>query len=309
MQARFLSHLFLASVAVLTTASVSHAQSMSADDLTSAMHQSNSLISRDLGSLRARCANQNERKLLLEEIIKKNQPQLSVFTAMKVQLTEDLRLKDADLRMKRVALATLRAEIAVIEDSIKNAKTSTATRVETIRAEIAVAQKVAAKATGDIDRLDDNFEKWKQEGSNEFTLYRALHKDENNKWLDAAKRVALTPAEQSALDTLTAYDTTRGDLNEIKLDNEALVTQKTQAIVDLQAGKRANIEVLRTQLTERKSAVGAAFTAKLAITNLVKSTRASLRNVNARIATLSNIVVPSISPICAVISEISTPQN
>ena len=309
MQARFLSHLFLASVAVLTTASVSHAQSMSADALTSAMHRSNSLISKDLESLRARCENQDERKLLLEGIIKKNQPQLSVLTAMKDELTELLRVKDADLRMKRVALATLRAEIAVIEDSIKNAKASTATRVATLKVEIAAARKVATKATGDIDRLDDTFEKWKQEGSNEFTLFRAQLKDENNKWLDADKRVALTPAEQSALDTLTAYDTTRADLNEVKLDNEALATQKTQAIVDLQAGKRANVEVLKTELSERKSAVGAALTATATLKKEVIKTRGSLRTVNARIATLSDIVVPSISPICAVIGEISTSQN
>jgi hypothetical protein len=242
-------------------------------------------------------------------MIKKNQPQLATLTAMKEELTEGLRLRDADLRMKRVALATLRAEIAVIEDSIKNARTSTAARIVSLRAEIEAARKIAVKATVDIDRLDDTFEKWKVEGSNEFTLFRAQLKDENNKWLEAGKRVPLTPAEQSALDTLTAYDNTRAELYDTKVDNEALAAQKAQAIAELKDGRRANVEVLKTQLAARQSAVGAALTATATLRKQVIKVRASLRTVNARIATLSDIVVPTISPICAVIDEVSTSQS
>jgi len=309
MQARFLSHFFLASVAVLTTTSVSHAQSGSPDSVTADMRKSNSLIAKDIETIKKRCANQDARKMFLEDIVEKNQPQLSVLTARKAELTEALRLKDADLQMKRVALATLRAEITVMEDSIKNARTSTATRIEILKTEIATARKAAAKADGDIGRLDDTFETWKQAGSNEFTLFRAQLKDENNKLLDADKRVPLTAAEQSALDTLTAYDSTRSDLTEVKVDNEALVTQKAQAIVDLRAGKKANVDVLRTQIAERLRAVAAAVTATERLKEEVKKDRKSLRNVNARIATLSDIVSPIISPICAAIGGISTSQN
>jgi chromosome segregation ATPase len=226
------------------------------------MKQTNGYIDNDVKTIRTRCANQQKRKELLEQEIVKRQPELTSLTASKTALTEQLKKNGAALDAKSKVLAELRAAITDLQDAIKNANTSTTTRLATLKTERDAAKKSIVDVTKNINSLDDVFEKWKDEGSNEFTLYRAQLKYENNKFVTPDKRVPLTAAEQSALDYLTAYDTMRASLSQIKAANEATVIQKDKAIAELTSGTRETVQVLQTRLAEKQKAVPAATAAR-----------------------------------------------
>jgi len=309
MRLRSVSALLLSSLAFIATSQDTRAQAPSPAELVNAMKLGNSYIDNDVKTIRTRCANQQKRKELLELEVVKRQPQLTALTASKTTLTEQLKLKDEALDAKEKALAELRAIITEIQDAIKNANTSTTTRLATLKMERDAAKKAIVDLTKNINSLDDVFEKWKDEGSNEFTLYRAQLKDENNKFVTPDKRVPLTPAEQSALDYLTAYDTMRGTLTQSKATNEATVIQKDKAIADLTSGTRETVQVLQARLVEKQRAVPAAMAAVFTAQAEVKKTRTDLRAVNARIATLSSILIPNISPVCTFINQVFPPRT
>ena len=238
----------------------------------------------------------------------RRQPELASVTRTKTALTEELKTKDATLQAKGKALADLRAAITELQNGIRNANTSTATRLATLRAERDAARKAAADATKNISTLDAEFAKWKDQGSNEFTLYRAQIKDENNKILPPEKRTALTPQEQSALDYLKGYDDMRASLSQSKTTNEAIVAQKDKAIADLSAGNTGTVQSLRERLAAKQAMVPAAVAAVASAQADFDHTRCELRTVTARFATLSNIVIPAIPKVCTVINQVANPQ-
>lgn len=302
MRLRSVSVVLLSSLALFATSHNAHAQS--AAELIAAMKQGNTNIDNDVKTIRTRCANQQKRKDLLDQEIVKRQPQLTSLTASKTLLTEQLKQNSTALDAKNKVLADLRASISDLQDAIKEANTSTTTRIAKLKEERDAAKKAVVDLTKNINSLDDVFEKWKDEGSNEFTLYRAQLKDENNKFLTPDKRVPLTPAEQSALDYLTAYDTMRATLSQSKTANEAAVIQKDKAIADLSSGTRETVQTLQTRLTEKQKAVPAAITAVTTAQNEFNRTQRDLRAVTARIATLSSIIIPNISPVCTFINQV-----
>jgi chromosome segregation ATPase len=309
MRLRSVSALLLFSLAFVATTHSTPAQAQSAADLVNAMKQGNANIDSDVTTIRVRCANQTKRKDLLDQEIVKRQPELTALTASKTALVDQLRLKQVTLDAKSKALADLRATIADVQDAIKAANTSTTTRLATLKTERDAAKKAIVDGTKNINTLDNEFEKWKDDGSNEFTLYRAQLKDENNKFVTPDKRVPLTAAEQSALDYLTAYDTMRASLTQIKAANEATVIQKDKAIADLTTGTRDTVQVLQARLAEKQKAVPAAMAAVFSAQGEFNKAQTDLRAVTARIATLSSIVIPNISPVCTFINQVFPPRT
>ena len=309
MRLRTVSALLLSSLALVATSQNVRAQALSPAELVNAMKQTNAYLDNDVKTIRSRCANQQKRKELLDQEIVKRQPELTSLTASKTALTEQLKKNGAALDAKSKALAELRAAITDLQDAIKNANTSTTTRLATLKTERDAAKKSIVDVTKNINSLDDVFEKWKDEGSNEFTLYRAQLKYENNKFVTPDKRVPLTAAEQSALDYLTAYDTMRASLSQIKAANEATVIQKDKAIAELTSGTRETVQVLQTRLAEKQKAVPAATAAVFVANGDFNRTQTDLRAANARIATLSSILIPNISPVCTFINQVFPPRT
>lgn len=309
MRLRTVSALLLSSLAFVATSQNVRAQALSPAELVNAMKQTNAYLDNDVKTIRSRCANQQKRKELLDQEIVKRQPELTSLTASKTALTEQLKKNGAALDAKSKALAELRAAITDLQDAIKNANTSTTTRLATLKTERDAAKKSIVDVTKNINSLDDVFEKWKDEGSNEFTLYRAQLKYENNKFVTPDKRVPLTAAEQSALDYLTAYDTMRASLSQIKAANEATVIQKDKAIAELTSGTRETVQVLQTRLAEKQKAVPAATAAVFVANGDFNRTQTDLRAANARIATLSSILIPNISPVCTFINQVFPPRT
>lgn len=308
MQLRSVSAILLASLTYIATSSGAYAQAASAAELLNTMKTVNGFIANDVKTLQTRCANQQKRKELLEKEIVSRQPELTSLTATKTALTAQLRTKEATLQEKRTALAFLRASIDNLEDAIKNANTSTASRLVTLKAERETARKAAVSATKSIDSLDDIFEAWKDQGSNEFTLYRAQFKDENNKILPPEKRIALTAEEQKALDYLKSYDSMRAGYTQTKTTNEAIVVEKDKAIANLTSGNRDTVQVLQGKLAEKQGMVAGAVAAVTVALTDFNRTQGDLRSVNARIATLSSIVIPNIPTVCTFINQVSTPR-
>lgn len=308
MRLRSVSAILFSSIAFISTSNLTHAQSSSPAELLAAMKQGNINIENDVKNIQTRCANQEKRKMLLEQEIVKRQPQLTQLTASKTALTELQKQKDATLEAKTKELAALRASITELQDAIKNEKTSTTTRLATLRTERDAAKKIVLDTTKNINTVDDFFETWKDEGSNEFTLYRAQFKDENNKLLPPEQRLALTALEQSALDYLKSYDSMRSALVQVRTTNEATVTQKEKAIADLTAGRRDTVQDLQRKLAEKQGAVSGAIAAVTAAQVDFNRTQADVRSVSARIATLSSIVIPNIPTVCTFINQMGTPR-
>ena len=308
MNLRSVSAILLSSIAFISTSNLTHAQSASPAELLAAMRQGNTNIENDVKNIQTRCANQQKRKELLEQEIVRRRPELTSLSASKATLTELLKQKDAALQARSKTLATLRASINEHQDAIKNANTSTTTRLATLRTERDAAKKVVQETTKNINSLDDVFEKWKDEGSNEFTLYRAQFKDENNKLVTPDKRVELTPQEKSALDYLKSYDSIRSDLSQTLTNKEAVVVQKNKAIADLTDGSKETVQELKRKLAEKQAAVPGAIASVTAAQVDFNRTQADLRFVTARIATLSSIVIPNIPTVCTLINQMTTPR-
>jgi chromosome segregation ATPase len=308
MSLRSVSAILLSSIAFISTSNLTHAQSASPAELLAAMKQGNINIENDVKNIQTRCANQQKRKELLEQEILKRKPELTSLSASKTALTELLKQKDATLQGRSKTLAALRASITDLQDAIKNANTSTTTRLATLRTERDAAKKVVQETTKNINSLDDVFEKWKDEGSNEFTLYRAQFKDENNKLLPPEKRVELTQQEKSALDYLKSYDSMRSTLTQTKTTNEATIIQKDKAITDLTAGRKETVQELQRKLAEKHAAVPATIASVTAAQVDFNRAQGDLRFVTARIATLSSIVIPNIPTVCTFINQMSTPR-
>lgn len=308
MQLRSVSAILLASLTYIATSSGAHAQAASPGELVNTMKTVNGYIANDVKTLQTRCANQQKRKEILEKEIVSRQPELTSLNAMKTALTAQLKQKDDTLQGKNKALAALRASIEDLLDAIKNANTSTATRLVALKAEREAARKTAVAATKSIDSLDDVFEAWKDQGSNEFTLYRAQFKDENNKILPPEKRIPLTAEEQTALDYLKSYDSMRAGYTQTKTINEAIVVEKDKAIANLTSGTRDTVQVLQGKLAEKQGMIAGAVAAVAVAQTDFNRTQADLRSVNARIATLSSIVIPNIPTVCTFINQVSTPR-
>lgn len=277
-------------------------------EVVSAMRITNNYIASDVTTIRRRCAVQTGRKQFLEAEILRRQPQLADLTADKTELQTQLTAQSAVVTSKRLALATLEADISGLRSSIVNANTSTTTLLATYRAERDAASRASVIAARDIEALDKVFEEWKESGSNEFTLFRAQLKDENNKILPPASRVPLTAAEQAALDRLTAYDTMRAQLSSVMATNDAIVAQKTTAIAELKAGRTSTVQELQAQLSTKLGMLPSALAQRDAAVRQYNKIDRQIQVLSARIATLSSIVIPAMPPVCGVINTLSTPQ-
>ena len=99
------------------------------------------------------------------------------------------------------------------------------------------------------------------------------------------------------------------ELDKIKAANEATVIEKDKAIAELTSGTRETVQQLQARLTEKQKAVPAATAAVFVATGDFNRTQTSLRAVNARIATLSSILIPNISPVCTFINQVFPPRT
>ena len=248
MKSRNVFALLLSSLSVVGAVNA-HAQVPG--EVVSAMKTTNKNIASDVTAIVRRCAAQTSRKQFLEGEILRRQPQLATLTAERAQLQTQLTAQSAVLTSKRQALATLEAEISGLRTSIVNANTSATTLLKTYKDERDAASRASVIAARDIEALDKVFEEWKESGSNEFTLFRAQLRDENNKILPPASRIPLSAAEQAALDRLTAYDTMRAQLSSVMATNDAIVAQKTTAIAELTAGRTRTVQEMQAQLTQK----------------------------------------------------------
>jgi chromosome segregation ATPase len=297
--------LLLSSVSVVGAVNA-HAQVPG--EVVSAMQITNNYIASDVTTISKRCAAQTTRKQFLEAEIVRRQPELANLNASKRTLETQLTTQAGLVTAKRQALATLEAEIAGLRTAIGNANTSATTLLATYKTERDAASRASVIAARDIEALDKVFEKWKESGSNEFTLFRAQLKDENNKILPPASRTPLTAAEIAALDTLRAYDTMRAQLSSVMATNDAIVAQKTTAIAELTAGRTRSIQELQSQLTQKLGLLPGALTNRDAAVRENTRIEGEIRVISARIATLSSIVIPTTPRVCAVINTLSTPQ-
>jgi predicted nucleic acid-binding Zn-ribbon protein len=274
-----------------------HAQSPA--DVVSAMRLTNTYIAGDVTEITRRCDVQARRKTFLEAEILRRQPQLETLTASRTELQTQLTAAGTVVTGKRDALATLEAEITGLRTSIVNANTSATTLLATYRAERDAATVASARAARDIQALDRVFEEWKESGSNEFTLMRAIVRAENGN--------TPTAAEQAALDRLNAYDTMRAQLSSVMATNDAIVTQKNTAIAELTAGRTRTVQEMQAQLNQKLGMVPAVLAQRDASVREYRRIDAQIRGVSARISTLSSIVIPAIHPVCQVIT-VSNPQ-
>jgi hypothetical protein len=297
--------LLLSSLSVI---SVVDTEAQSPGDVVAAMRTTNRYIESEVTEISRRCEAQDRRKRFLETETQRRQPELATLTAAKTYLQTELATASATVISKRQALATLEAEISGLRTSIVNANTNATTLLATYRAERDAATLASARAAKDIQALDKVFEEWKESGSNEFTLFRAQLRDENNKLLPPASRIPLTAAEQAALDRLTAYDTMRAQLSSVMATNDAIVVQKTTAIAELTAGRTRSVQELQTQLTQKLGMLPGALAQRDAAVKEQKRIEDRIRVVSARIGTLSNIVIPAINRVCGVINTLSSPQ-
>jgi chromosome segregation ATPase len=272
------------------------------------MRTTNNYIASDVTEISRRCEMQGRRKTFLEAEIQRRQPELATQTTTRNQLQTQLTEASGVATAKRAALATLEADITGLRTSIVNANTNATTLLATYRAERDAATVASARAAKDIQALDKVFEEWKESGSNEFTLFRAQLRDENNKLLPPASRIPLTAAEQAALDRLTAYDTMRAQLSSVMATNDAIVAQKTTAIAELTAGRTRSVQELQAQLTQKLGMLPGALAQRDAAVKEQKRIEDRIRVVSARIGTLSNIVIPAINRVCGVINTLSSPQ-
>jgi len=309
MKLRSVSALLFTSLTFIATNNGALAQTADPAEVERAMIQGNINIDNDVKVLKIRCNNQARRKETLDKEILQRKPELASLATSKTTLTTQLKQKDDTLQTRSRSLATLRASISDLQDAIRNANTSTATRLVTLRAEREAARRAAAAASRDIDSTDAVFEKWKNQGSNEFTLYRAQLKDENNKILPPEKRTPLTADEQKALDYLKSYDTMRAGYVTTKTTNEAIVAEKDRTIASLISGTRENVQTLRGRLREKEGMVGAAVAAVASAQSDFNGTQGELRRVNARIATLSDINIPAIPTVCSLINQVPAPRT
>lgn len=297
--------LLLSSLSVISAVDT-HAQSPA--DVVSAMRTTNNYIASDVTEIIRRCEAQARRKTFLEADILRRQPALATLTATKTYLQAEFTTASGVVTSKRQALATLEAEITGLRSSIVNANTSATALLATYRTERDAAAKASATAAKDIQALDKVFEEWKESGSNEFTLFRAQLRAENNKILPPASRIPLTAVEQAALDRLTAYDTMRAQLSSVMAVNDAIVTQKTTAIAELTAGRTRSVQELQAQLTQKLGMLPGALAQRDAAVKEYNRIEDRIRVVSARIATLSSTVIPVIPRVCGVINTLSTPQ-
>jgi hypothetical protein len=305
MKSRNVFALLLSSLSII---GVVDAHAQVPEEVVSAMRISNTNIASDVTTISRRCAAQTSRKQFLEAEIIRRQPRLAARTAERAQLQTQLTTQSAVLTSKRQALATLEADIAGLRTSIINANTSATTLLATYTAERAAASRASVIAARDIEALDKVFEEWKESGSNEFTLFRAQLKNENNKISPPESRTPLTAAEQAALDRLTAYDTMRAQLSSVMATNDAIVAQKTTAIAELTAGRTRNVQELQAQLTQKVGMLLRVLAERDAARRDYKDIEDKIRVVSARIATLSSIVIPAIPRVCEVVNTLSTPQ-
>lgn len=297
--------LLLSSLSVISAVDT-HAQSPA--EVVSAMRTTNNYIASDVTEISRRCEVQGRRKTFLEAEIQRRQPELATQTTTRNNLQTQLTQASGVATAKRAALATLEADITGLRTSIVNANTNATTLLATYRAERDAATLASARAAKDIQALDKVFEEWKESGSNEFTLFRAQLRDENNKLLPPASRIPLTAAEQAALDRLTAYDTMRAQLSSVMATNDAIVVQKTTAIAELTAGRTRSVQELQTQLTQKLGMLPGALAQRDAAVREQTRIEGQIRVVSARIATLSSIVIPAIPRVCGVINTLSSPQ-
>lgn len=309
MKLRSVTALLFTSISFIATSHGALAQTASPVEVERAMVQGNVNIDNDIKIVKIRCDNQAKRKEFLDKEILQRKPELASLSTNRTTLTTQLKEKDAVLQGKGKALATLRASISDLRDAIRDANTSTASRLVTLRADREAARKAAAEASRNIDSTENVFEKWKDEGSNQFTLNRAIIREENNRILPPEKRTPLTADEQKALDYLKSFDTMRAGYVTTKTTNDAIVAEKDKTIASLTAGTKENIQTLRTRLKDKEGLVGAAVAAVATAQTDFNGTQAELRRVNARIATLSDINIPAIPAVCSFINQVPTPRT
>lgn len=297
--------LLLSSLSVFSVVDT-HAQSPA--DVVSAMKTTNNYIASDIRDVTLRCEVQARRKTFLETEIQRRQPELATLTANRADLQTQLANASTAVTANRQALATLEADITGLRRSIVDANTSATTLLATYRAERDAATVASVRAAKDIQALDKVFEEWKESGSNEFTLFRAQLRNENNRILPPESRTPLTATEQAALDRLTVYDAMRAQLSSVMATNDAIVVQKTTAIAELTAGRTRSVQELQTQLTQKLGYLPGALAQRDAAVREQTRIDGQIRVVSARIGTLSSIVIPTIPRVCEVINTLSAPQ-
>ena len=280
---------------VATTSRLAYAQGggagfINAQSTIDLMNAANMRITNDMDIVTQRCENQIERKKSLQQEQSKRSTVAAGLTVQLNGLKAELDGRTKALTAAQNTLSGIDAVITTLKAKIANFA-SPSQQEKAFLAQIAENQAKKLKAQKDIAAEDKQFTQWKNTGTNETVLLKALLVSLNGGTLSATQKETLL--------VLSNYDKAINDLTKIVSDSDAAINAAMTALTRLetadQADNAAFVKTLNDQIAARPAARAAVVTAQTKVTE----TTGTIRAVEAQISVFSNIIIPMIHPVCA----------